>query len=78
MAPGSVEYCKTSCVEYCKQDDRHDGLSGSLDASNGETGIFGGSIDGTATRDQDRPPILFQFIPKETMRNLMIYDVKSN
>ena len=69
-APKSNDYCVTSCSDYCQQDDRHDGLSGSIDAKNGETGIFGGSIDGTVT--DDRPPILLNLIGKDTMRDLMI------
>ena len=24
VAPGSIEYCKTSCNEYCEQTDRYD------------------------------------------------------
>ena len=42
VAPGSESYCKATCSEYCDQTDRQDGLSGSIDASKGETGIFGG------------------------------------
>ena len=72
QAPGSIDYCKLSCSEYCDQDDRHDGLSGSIDAKNGETGLFGGSIDGTVTRQDDKPPILLNIINKETMRDLMM------
>jgi hypothetical protein len=74
VAPGSGEYCKISCKDYCQQDDRHDGLSGSVDAANGETGIFGGSIDGTVTRGQDRPPRGINIIPKEMldMKSLMM------
>ena len=71
-APGSIEYCRSSCNDYCNQDDRHDGLSGSLDAKNGETGLFGGSIDGTVTRQDDKPPVLLNIISKETMRDLMM------
>ena len=71
-APGSIEYCQLSCSEYCNQDDRHDGLSGSIDSKNGETGIFGGSIDGTVTRQDDKPPRLLNIISKETMRDLMM------
>ena len=74
VAPGSTAYCKSSCNEYCAQDDRHDGLSGSVDATDGETGIFGGSIDGTVTRGQDRPPLGINIIPKSMldMKALMI------
>lgn len=63
VAPGSNEYCKSLCSEYCDQPDRQDGLSGSIDATRGETGIFGGSIDGTVTRGQDKPPSI-QILPK--------------
>ena len=56
VAPGSKEYCKMSCVDYCAQTDREDGLSGSISSNKGETGIFGGSIDGTTTAKDDRPP----------------------
>ena len=70
QAPGSQDYCVMSCNDYCDQDDRHDGLSGSIDAKNGETGIFGGSIDGTVVRD--RPPILINLIGSDTMKDLML------
>ena len=69
-APGSKDYCIMSCTDYCDQDDRHDGLSGSIDATKGETGIFGGSIDGTVVRD--RPPILINLIGSDTMKDLML------
>ena len=70
QAPGSKDYCMMSCTEYCDSSDRHDGLSGSIDAKNGETGIFGGSIDGTVVRD--RPPILINLIGSDTMKDLML------
>ena len=38
VAPGSGQYCKSSCNSYCLQDDRRDGLSGSVDNSGGEIG----------------------------------------
>ena len=63
VAPGSKEYCVESCTDYCAQTDRTDGLSGSVDASGGETGIFGGSIDGTVTAGDDRPPSGIKLIP---------------
>ena len=72
VAPGSRDYCKVTCTEYCAQTDRQDGLSGSIDASKGETGIFGGSIDGTVRRGDDRPPSLVGVIPKETMKSLQL------
>ena len=42
---------------------RQDGLSGSLDATKGETGLFGGSIDGTVVYGEDKPPKAFSLIP---------------
>jgi len=70
VAPGSDDYCKASCTDYCQQDDRHDGLSGSVDSSSGETGLFGGSIDRNTI--SDRPPRGIKFIPDDTMKGLMI------
>ena len=58
------EYPETSsnlfltCFTY-----RQDGLSGSLDATKGETGLFGGSIDGTVVYGEDKPPKAFSLIP---------------
>lgn len=72
VAPGSEAYCKTTCIEYCDQPDRQDGLSGSKDASKGETGMFGGSIDGTVTRGNDRPPTLMGLIPDDMMKSLQL------
>ena len=42
---------------------RQDGLSGSVDATKGETGLFGGSIDGTVVYGEDKPPKAFSPIP---------------
>ena len=53
-APGSRDYCVSTCEDYCADPERQDGLSGSKDGSRGETGLFGGSID--ATTIEDRPP----------------------
>ena len=74
VAPGSGGYCKELCTDYCDQPDRQDGLSGSIDSSKGETGIFGGSIDGTVTRSQDRPPKGIKIIPDGMLdiKSLMI------
>ena len=59
-APGSADYCKSSCTDYCEDPEREDGLSGSKSASKGETGIFGGSIDGTTVKDlPPRSPVNF-------------------
>ena len=38
LAGGSIGYCKTSCNEYCDQDDRRDGLSGSISSEGAEFG----------------------------------------
>ena len=71
VAPGSAEYCKESCTDYCAQDDRTDGLSGSVSNTGGETGIFGGSpIEGgnSVTREADRPPALPKLIPDSMLK----------
>ena len=38
LAGGSLDYCKTSCIDYCDQDDRRDGLSGSVSSDAAEFG----------------------------------------
>lgn len=49
------EYCTDSCISYCAQDDRTDGLSGSVSAENGEVGILGGSFgQGTVPKGEDK------------------------
>ena len=37
-APGSGAYCESSCLDYCEQDDRKDGLSGSVSSEGSEFG----------------------------------------
>ena len=67
VAPGSKGYCEESCTDYCAQDDRTDGLSGSISNTGGETGIFGGSpVEGGASviQGEDRPPQLLKIIPE--------------
>lgn len=50
-------YCQMNCEDYCAQDDRNDGLSGSVSASSGEVGILGGTFgQGTVPKGEDRPP----------------------
>mmetsp|Transcript_2937 Transcript_2937/g.8057 ORF Transcript_2937/g.8057 Transcript_2937/m.8057 type:complete len:179 (+) Transcript_2937:34-570(+) len=57
IAPKDKEYCTDSCRAYCAQDDRTDGLSGSVSAANGEVGILGGSFgQGTVPKGDDKPP----------------------
>ena len=41
IAPKDPDYCLANCKGYCEQDDRNDGLSGSVSASSGEVGILG-------------------------------------
>ena len=49
------QYCTDSCTNYCAQDDRTDGLSGSVSAQNGEVGILGGSFGkGTVPKGDDK------------------------
>mmetsp|Transcript_27974 Transcript_27974/g.76982 ORF Transcript_27974/g.76982 Transcript_27974/m.76982 type:complete len:194 (-) Transcript_27974:635-1216(-) len=50
-------YCVLTCQDYCAQEDRQDGLSGSVSASGGEVGILGGTFgQGTVVRGEDKPP----------------------
>jgi len=39
LAGGSKAYCEESCLEYCAQDDRKDGLSGSVSTEGSEFGF---------------------------------------
>ena len=75
VAPGSKGYCEESCTDYCAQDDRTDGLSGSISNTGGETGIFGGSpVEGGASvvRGEDRPPQLLKIIPEGMIKPMKI------
>lgn len=57
IAPKDLDYCKSTCQEYCEQPDRNDGLSGSVSSSGGETGILGGTFgQGTVPKGEDKPP----------------------
>jgi len=59
IAPKDLDYCKESCIEYCEQPDREDGLSGSVSSAKGETGILGGTFgQGTVPKGEDKPPSL--------------------
>lgn len=61
LAPKDLDYCKESCVEYCEQPDREDGLSGSISSAKGETGILGGTFgQGTVPKGEDKPPSLIK------------------
>merc|ERR1712032_1517079 len=42
-APGSASYCKDSCQDYCAQEDRRDGLSGSISTDGAEFGWRSGA-----------------------------------
>eukprot|EP00953_Heterococcus_sp_UTEX-ZZ885_P005331 3346-Heterococcus_DN1.PRE.1 len=39
VAPGSPDYCKESCTDYCAETNRKDGLSGSVSDEGGEVSI---------------------------------------
>lgn len=43
IAPKDPDYCLANCKGYCEQEDRNDGLSGSVSSSSGEVGILGES-----------------------------------
>lgn len=59
----------TSFILFVSHMYRQDGLSGSLDATKGETGLFGGSIDGTVVYGEDKPPSAFSVIPDFMLKN---------
>ncbi len=48
-------YCLENCKSYCAQEDRTDGLSGSVSSEGGEVGILGTS---TVVKGEDKPPSL--------------------
>jgi hypothetical protein len=55
IAPKDPVYCKDTCDEYCAQEDRADGLSGSTSATSGEVGILGGTFgQGTVPKGEDK------------------------
>jgi hypothetical protein len=77
VAPKSFRYCEASCGDYCLQDDRRDGLSGSVDSSAAEVGLLSAyDIPARVSGKQrlvpygeDRPPALLN-IPglRDTLR----------
>jgi hypothetical protein len=55
IAPKDPDYCTANCKDYCEQEDREDGLSGSVSASSGEVGILGGTFgQGTVPKGEDK------------------------
>lgn len=57
IAPKDLDYCNAECRDYCAQEDRTDGLSGSVSSSGGEVGILGGTFgSGTVVKGEDKPP----------------------
>eukprot|EP00588_Corethron_pennatum_P008930 CAMPEP_0194276622 /NCGR_PEP_ID=MMETSP0169-20130528/9163_1 /TAXON_ID=218684 /ORGANISM="Corethron pennatum, Strain L29A3" /LENGTH=177 /DNA_ID=CAMNT_0039020379 /DNA_START=100 /DNA_END=633 /DNA_ORIENTATION=- len=53
IAPNDPAYCQENCKGYCSQDDRTDGLSGSVSSDGGEKGILGIN---TVVKGKDKPP----------------------
>ena len=53
ILPKDPLYCNQNCQDYCSQEDRTDGLSGSVNSDGGETGILGLN---TVVKGEDRPP----------------------
>mmetsp|Transcript_30141 Transcript_30141/g.34712 ORF Transcript_30141/g.34712 Transcript_30141/m.34712 type:complete len:180 (+) Transcript_30141:88-627(+) len=53
IAPKDPGYCLGNCKDYCSQEDRNDGLSGSVSSTGGEMGILGTS---TVVKGEDKPP----------------------
>eukprot|EP00529_Nitzschia_sp_RCC80_P035273 CAMPEP_0113518170 /NCGR_PEP_ID=MMETSP0014_2-20120614/42711_1 /TAXON_ID=2857 /ORGANISM="Nitzschia sp." /LENGTH=175 /DNA_ID=CAMNT_0000415539 /DNA_START=75 /DNA_END=602 /DNA_ORIENTATION=- /assembly_acc=CAM_ASM_000159 len=57
IAPNDPDYCRNNCIDYCSQEDRRDGLSGSVSAEGGEVGLLGGTFgQGTVPKGEDKPP----------------------
>lgn len=55
IAPKDPDYCTANCKGYCEQEDRKDGLSGSVSAESGEVGLLGGTWgQGTVTKSDDK------------------------
>jgi hypothetical protein len=55
IAPKDPNYCLANCKGYCEQEDRSDGLSGSVSSAGGEVGILGGSFgQGTVAKGEDK------------------------
>ena len=77
VAPRSIKYCESSCNDYCLQEDRRDGLSGSVSSEAAEVWWssaydLGAKITGnsdTVVYGADRPPALK--IPKGIEQSLM-------
>ena len=66
VAPNSFKYCESSCGDYCSQEDRMDGLSGSKGSSSAEVGWASAyDLPSRITGQQrlvpygeDKPPVL--------------------
>lgn len=62
IAPNDADYCVSNCIEYCSQDDRRDGLSGSVSSEGGEVGLLGGTFgQGTVPKGEDKVSLLRKF-----------------
>ena len=67
VAPRSGRYCEQTCGDYCLQDDRRDGLSGSVSNEGAEAGLLSaydlkskltGQAPSGVVYGEDRPPAL--------------------
>jgi len=67
VAPRSGRYCEQTCGDYCLQEDRQDGLSGSVGNEKAEVGLLSaydlkakvtGEAPGGVVYGADRPPAL--------------------
>jgi hypothetical protein len=64
VAPKDPEYCIDNCKDYCEQEDRTDGLSGSVSAETGEVGLLGGTFgQGTVPKGEDRVSSFCEVVP---------------
>lgn len=59
-APGSRDYCSQSCLEYCAQGDRRDGLSGSVGSDGAE---FGYASNFKLPSSPQKPVVFGQDLP---------------
>ena len=67
VAPGSEDYCKSTCTDYCNDPEIQREDSEIRAKEKAETGY-----DRALLNELNRPPVGLQIIPKETMRNLQL------
>lgn len=71
VAPGNKPYCGLQCDDYCAQDDREDGLSGSVSSEGGEVGLTSYARAGNTVPAGDDVPPKMDILPKAMLTDLM-------